>query len=107
MSSAVDFMNRLVPVTQFNKGQASRIFDRVRNERQIIVLKNNVPSAVIISPEEYERLSEAEENYHLLLEATERLEKAKGQPTISMADSMAEFGITQGDLDALEDPVIE
>ena len=48
-----------------------------------------------------------EENYHLLLEATERLERAKGNPTISMAESMAEFGITQDDLDALEDPVIE
>ena len=48
MASTVDFMNRLVPITQFNKGQASRIFDRVRDERQIIVLKNNTPSAVII-----------------------------------------------------------
>jgi len=107
MASTVDFMNRLVPITQFNKGQASRIFDRVREERQIIVLKNNAPSAVIISPEEYERFSEMEENYHLLLEATERLERAKGEPTISMAESMAEFGITQEDLDAMEDPVIE
>ena len=107
MASTVDFMHRLVPITQFNKGQTSRIFDRVRNERQIIVLKNNTPSAVIISPEEYERFSEMEENYHLLLEATERLERAKGKPTISMADSMSEFGITQKDLDAMEDPVIE
>lgn len=107
MASTVDFMNRLVPITQFNKGQASRIFDRVRDERQIIVLKNNVPSAVIVSPEEYGRLSEMEENYHLLLEATERLESAKGKPAISIADSMAEFGIAREDLDAVEDPVIE
>lgn len=107
MPSTVDFMNRLVPITQFNKGQASRIFDRVRNERQIVVLKNNTPSAVIISPEEYGRLSEVEENYQLLLEAMERLERSKGKLAITMADSMAEFGITQEDLDALEDPVIE
>lgn len=107
MSDTAGFMNRLVPITQFNKGQASRIFDRVRNERQIIVLKNNAPTAVIISPEEYERLSEMEENYLLLLEATERIESAKGKPTISMAESMAEFGITQEDLDAAPEPVIE
>ena len=107
MASTVDFMHRLVPITQFNKGQASRIFDRVRDERQIIVLKNNTPSAVIISPEEYERFAEMEENYHLLLETTERLERAKGKPAVPMADVMAEFGIAQADLDAMEEPTIE
>lgn len=48
-----------------------------------------------------------EETYHLLLEAMERLERAKRKPTVSMAESMAEFDITQEDLDAAEDPTIE
>lgn len=61
-----DVLNSLVPITQFNKGQASRIFDRLRTERHLIVLKNNVPTAVILSPEEYERLCSIEENYRTL-----------------------------------------
>ena len=69
MYIAHDTLNSLVSITQFNKGQASRIFDRLRSEKQLIVLKNNVPSAVILSPEEYIRLSELAEDYALMLEA--------------------------------------
>ena len=46
-------------------------------------LKNNQPSAVILSPEEYTRLTEIEENYTLLLEATSRLEANGDKPGIS------------------------
>ena len=56
MAITADVLNSLVSITQFNKGQASKIFDRLRTERQLVVLKNNAPSAVILSPEEYERL---------------------------------------------------
>ena len=51
MSIAYNTLNSLVPITQFNKGQASKIFDRLTNEKQLIVLKNNVPAAVILSPD--------------------------------------------------------
>ena len=60
---AVGILNTLIPITQFNRGQAAKIFDRLRTEKRLIVLKNNQPSAVILSPEEYERLAEIEENY--------------------------------------------
>ena len=40
----------------FNQGQASKIFSRLHDEKQIVVLKNNVPTAVLLSPDEYDRL---------------------------------------------------
>lgn len=40
----------------FNQGQASKIFNRLHDEKQIVVLKNNVPTAVLLSPDEYDRL---------------------------------------------------
>jgi len=40
----------------FNQGQASKIFNRLQEEKQIVVLKNNVPTAVLLSPDEYDRL---------------------------------------------------
>ena len=70
MAYAANILNSLVPITQFNRGQASRIFDRLHTESQLVVLKNNQPAAVILSPEEYARLSEIEEDYFLLIEAT-------------------------------------
>ena len=46
----------IVSVTMFNQGQASKIFNRLHDEKQIVVLKNNVPTAVLLSPDEYDRL---------------------------------------------------
>ena len=101
-----DILNSLVPITQFNRGQASRIFDRLHSENRLIVLKNNQPAAVILSPKEYERLSEIEEDYTLLLEAAERLSKDNGSGT-SMEAVMDELGISEADMNKAEDPVIE
>lgn len=51
-----NLLNNLVSVTKFNQGQASKIFNRLHDEKQIVVLKNNVPTAVLLSPDEYDRL---------------------------------------------------
>lgn len=101
-----DVLNSLVPITQFNRGQASRIFNRLHDEDKLIVLKNNKPTAVILSPKEYERLSEIEKDYELLLEATERLEN-NDKPTVSMENVMTELGITQDEIDHAQEPVID
>ena len=98
-----DVLDMLVPITSFNKGHASRLFERAKRLGTLFVLKNNVPEAVILSPEEYARMSEAEENYVLLLMAAERLSAGSGEATASMEDVMAELGITEGDLDSLDD----
>ncbi len=45
-----NILNNLVSTTQFNKGQSSKIFERLKNEKQIVVLRNNIPIAVILSP---------------------------------------------------------
>lgn len=107
MSTITNTLNSLVSITQFNRGQASRIFDRLRKERHLIVLKNNQASAVIISPEEFERLSEIEENYALLIEAQRRLEANEGTPGISMSEVMQGLGITNEEIDSAKEPVIE
>ena len=67
MELTANFLTRLIPISQFNKGQASKIFDRLRSEPELIVLKNNQPSAVILAPDEYIRLTEIEEDYNLLI----------------------------------------
>mgnify|MGYP000773817416 FL=1 len=61
MASAANLLQCLIPISQFNKGQAAKIFDRLHSEKELIVLKNNQPSAIILSPEEYTRLTERQE----------------------------------------------
>ncbi len=106
MAHTADILNSLVPITQFNRGQASRIFDRLHTESQLVVLKNNQPAAIILSPAEFSRLSEIEEDYTLLLEATERLANNTA-PTTSMEDVLKELGISEAELASVKDVVIE
>ena len=42
------FNAKIVPVTAFNKGRASKIFNDLSYEQNTIVMKNNVPIAIII-----------------------------------------------------------
>ena len=106
MAYTAEILNSLIPITQFNRGQASRIFDRLHTEKQLVVLKNNQPAAVILSPAEFSRLSEIEEDYTLLLEATERLANNTA-PATSMKDVLKELGISDDELASAEDVVIE
>lgn len=82
MAITAERLRSLVSISQFNKGQAAKIFDRLQSEGQIIVLKNSQPSAILLSPEEYTRLTEIEENHFLLLEANKRMEENVNNKTV-------------------------
>ena len=107
MDHTANILKSLVPITQFNRGQASRIFDRLRTERQLVVLKNNQPAAVILSPEEYTRLTEAEEDYQLLLLARERLAGNNLKNAIPEQDVLSGLGITEEEIAQAEDVELE
>lgn len=107
MAYAAKLLQSLVPITWFNRGKASQIFDRLATERQLIVLKNNQPSAIILSPEEYNRLAEIEEDYTLLLEATTRLAENGKKAAIPMDTLLSDLGISEDELDATVDVEIE
>lgn len=107
MAIAADLLQSLVPISQFNKGQAAKIFDRLQSEKELIVLKNNQPSAVILSPEEYTRLTEIEEDYYLLLEASKRIEENRITKTVSFDYLIKDLGIRKDELSDAEDVDIE
>ena len=107
MAITADILQSLVPISQFNKGQAAKIFDRLHSERELIVLKNNQPSAIILSPEDYTRLTEIEEDYFLLLEANKRIEDNGNDKTISFDSVMSNLGISENELLDTEDVDIE
>lgn len=107
MAIAADLLQSLVPISQFNKGQAAKIFDRLQSEKELIVLKNNQPSAVILSPEEYTRLTEIEGDYYLLLEASKRIEENGITKTVSFDYLIKDLGIRKDELSDAEDVDIE
>ena len=58
---AAEIMKSMIPITRFNRGEASRIFDEVASSGTKIVVKNNRPACVLMSPEQYTELMELKE----------------------------------------------
>jgi PHD/YefM family antitoxin component YafN of YafNO toxin-antitoxin module len=92
-------INSLVPISRFNKGEANKIFEEVRETGFKIVLKNNTPACVLLNPEVYEQMLETIEEYRLLLEAERRMEEAKPEDFIPQEKVLSEFDINKADLD--------
>ena len=85
-------LDALVPITRFNKGEANKIFDEVVDSGCKIVVKNNLPACVLISPEKYKEIIEMIEDVYLIELATARLARESGI-THSAEDVYEELGI--------------
>ena len=63
----LDLTERLVPISDFSQGKAGKIFNDVaENNHEYIILKNNQPTAVLVSVKEY-RDTQEKIVRHLLL----------------------------------------
>lgn len=104
--SAKAVANRIVPITRFNRGEASKIFEEVSAVGTKVVLKNNTPAGYLLSPEEFERLTEIAENYELMMEAQARIASGEGK-TMTEEAMMKEVGISKEEIDAVGEVEIE
>ena len=100
--SVDDIMSSIIPITRFNRGEASKIFDEVSESGVKVVLKNNAPACVLVDPEQYDEMVEALEDYALYFEAQSR-EKSTQTATVSEADVLSELGITESEIDEADD----
>lgn len=103
----VDVLNSIIPISRFNKGEASKIFNEVHKTGAKIVVKNNVPECVLLSPQEYEALLEELEDAQLLAQAEKRESDPLNQKTYSLEDIMKENGITKEDIENCDDVALE
>lgn len=100
--SLVGMMNSMVPITRFNKGEANRIFDEVESSGMKIVVKNNKPACVLLSPEQYENLMEMLSDAVMYAEAEKRMAQNNDSETISHKALLDELGISEADLAAVD-----
>lgn len=100
--STIGMMKKIVPITRFNKGEANKIFDEVQSTGTKIVMKNNRPACVLMSPEQYEALIERLSDYLLLAEADRRMAVNHDAENISHEDMMRSLGVTREDLDTVD-----
>ncbi len=106
MTNVLSFAGSIVPVSRFNRGEAAKIFEELKKSGTKVVMKNNAPVSVIMSPDEYERLMEEREDMELLLEALSRMKNPANQKTYTIEELMEQNGITAADIDKAEEPEI-
>lgn len=78
-------LDHMVSVTSLNHGGASKALSRLRDNEPLVILKNNQPSAIVITPDEYKRYSRLEDDFALYLDSVERLKSDDGS-RLSMDD---------------------
>lgn len=100
--SVTEMLKSMIPITRFNKGEAKKIFEEVEQTGPKIVVKNNKPACVLISPSQYESLMEMLSDYILYTEAEPRMANNNPSENISHEDLLKELGITQDDLDGVD-----
>lgn len=100
--SVMGVMKAIVPITRFNKGEANRIFDEVEASGTKVVMKNNRPACILMSPGQYESLMEMLSDYIMQEEAESRMAHYDPQETVSQEELMAELGISDEDMDDVE-----
>lgn len=96
-----EIANAMVPISRFNKGEANRIFEEVNVSGVKIVVKNNSPACILLSPQSYNELMEIVENYYLMQVTEKRLEKTDCR-TYSQSEVMKELNISEADLADIE-----
>ena len=108
----LDLTERLVPISDFSQGKAGKIFNDVaENNHEYIILKNNQPTAVLVSVKEYrdtqekilklERLMERIENIRLMKLAESR----ENSPASSFETFINEEGFCMEELEELSGSV--
>ena len=100
--SITEMMKAMIPITRFNKGEANKIFDEVQTEGTKIVVKNNKPACILLSPTRYESLIETLSDYMLYTEAENRIKNNSDSENLTQDDVMREFGVSQDDLDGID-----
>ena len=87
-----------ISITQFNRGLAGKIFQDVKNNGAKVVMKNNTPECVLLSPDEYVKLIDEINDARLLALAVQRMENFNPENTIPENQVMEHMGITDDDL---------
>ena len=101
MTSVMSAIQNTIPITQFNRGLAGKIFDDVKVMGAKVVMKNNSAECVLLSPEEYINLMDELNDAKLAAIAAERLLLMDSSSLIPEDEVWESLDISQEDIDAV------
>ena len=105
MPSVVSAIRNTVPITQFNRGLAGKIFEDVKTTGAKVVMKNNSAECVLLSPDEYVKIMDELNDLRLASLAVDRMSHFDNEALIPEEKVWERLGITDDDLD--EVPEVE
>ena len=103
MNSIRSAIENTIPISLFNRGLAGKIFDEVKRYGAKVVMKNNVPECVLLSPDEYIRLLDEINDARLLTIAAERMSHFNPSTLVSQEQVDQEFGFSPSDYENIDD----
>lgn len=107
MASVVSAITNTIPITQFNRGLAGKIFEEVKKNGTKAVMKNNAVECVLMSPQEYVALMDEVNDARLLTIAAERVAAIKPDELIPEEEVNRRLGIAEDELEGFEETEIE
>jgi PHD/YefM family antitoxin component YafN of YafNO toxin-antitoxin module len=100
-------LENTVSISLFNRGLAGKIFSEVKQSGAKVVMKNNTPECVLISPQEYIQLMDEVNDARLLAIATQRMANFNPETTVSAEEVQRELGITDEELAEMDEVEFE
>lgn len=107
MSSIRSAIENTISISLFNRGLAGKIFDDVKAHGAKVVMKNNAPECVLLSPDEYIRLLDEVDDARLLNVATERMSHYDPATLTTQEEVDQEFGVSPSDYENTDDICFE
>lgn len=108
----VELTEKLVPISDFSQGKTGKIFnDVVKNDNEYIILKNNQPTAVLLSVKKYKETQKKLDKLEKLLEDMENIrllklaESRANSNTTDLEDVVREEGFSMEELEELSESV--
>ena len=96
-----------IPISLFNRGMAGKVFEDVRRQGAKVVMKNNSPECVLLSPEEYLRLIDEVNDAKLAALAAQRMQGFDPANAIPAEEVYRQNGITKAALDSMDEVEFE
>ena len=111
-TTLLELTERLVPISDFSQGKSGKIFsDVAENDHEYIVLKNNQPTAVLLSVKEYRNTQKKLARLEELLEKIENIrllklaENRANDNTSSFESFVQEQGFSMEELEEVSESV--
>ncbi|MFI3226016.1 MAG: type II toxin-antitoxin system Phd/YefM family antitoxin [Clostridia bacterium] len=107
MMNMTNAIKNTIPISLFNRGLAGKIFADVKNTGAKVVMKNNAPECVLLSPDEYIKLMDEVNDARLLMLANKRMQNYNPNNTISGDEVFRNLGIDDTDLQGYDEVEFE